>query len=168
MKERARLDEQADMLLGHYAQVVNLVGRKRYNGMIVFLEKWDSQKQFFEARLKDGYTTLKLPFANQQLVDEELLEDEQDEDIVAVDVESNNIPYEADGQTKVIDRHAHMQTSSGQWRKVDAYGNFYVSTSERPEHCVITMWKEWQRSNAAIRRRGLTEMKRLVDENATL
>ena len=61
-----------------------------------------------------------------------------------------------------------MQTASGQWRKVDAYGNLYVSSSKRPEHCVITMWKEWQRSNAAIRRRGLTEMKRLVDENATL
>ena len=111
---------------------------------------------------------LKLPFAKQQLVDEELLEDDRGDDFDAADIEKKNIPYEADGQTKVIDRHAHIQTSSGQWRKVDAYGNFFVNASKRPEHCVITMWKEWQRSNAAIRRRGLTEMKKLVDENATL
>ena len=81
--------------------------------------------------MKDGYTILKLPFANQQLVDEELLEDEQGEAFEAVDVERKNIPYEADGQTKVIDRHPHMQTSCGQWTKVDAYGSSYVNTSHK-------------------------------------
>lgn len=101
-------------------------------------------------------------------MDAVLVEEDDGDDITADDVDRKNIPYEADGQTKVIDRLPHMQTSSGQWRKVDAYGYFYVITSKRPEHCVITMWKEWQRSNASIRRRGLTEMKKLVDENATL
>lgn len=102
------------------------------NLVIIFLEKLNTEKQFFEARLKDGCAMLKLLFANQQLVDEELLEDERIEDFEAADVEKKNIPYEADGQTKVIDRHAHMQTSSGQWRKFDAYGNFFVNTSKGP------------------------------------
>ena len=168
-KGRAKLDEQAINLFGHYAQVINLVGRKRYNGTIVFLEKWNTEQRFFEARIRDGYTMLRLPFANQQRVDEESLEDEKHEDLNEADVVKRNIPYEADGQTKVIDKVPHMQTTNGHWRKVDAYGNFFVVTSKRPEHCVISMWKEWQRSNMSIRRRGLTEMKKLVDENdATL
>lgn len=55
LAKRAQLDAQASTLLGHYAQVINLVGRKRYNGTTVFLEKWDSQRQLFEARMKDCY-----------------------------------------------------------------------------------------------------------------
>lgn len=80
---------------------------------------------------------LKLPFANQQLVDAELIEENQEDDFAAADVDKKNIPYEADGQTKTIDRLPHMQTAGGQWGKVDAYGNFYVSTSKRPEHVLI-------------------------------
>ena len=78
---------------------------------------------------------LKLPFANQQLVDEKTLEDEQEDVLSEADVANKNIPYEADGQTKTINKLLHMQTIGGQWRKVDAYGNFFVRTSKRPEHC---------------------------------
>ena len=119
MQQRAALDEQAEKLLGHYAQVVNLVGRKSHNGSVVFLEKWDREKQVYEARLRKGYMVLKLPFANQQLVDETTLDDEQEPDLGEIEVAKQNIPYEADGQTKTINKLPHMQTTSGQWRKVD-------------------------------------------------
>ena len=52
------------------------------------------------------------------------------------------IPLENDGVTRIIGAQKYRHTATGIWRKVDAYGNFFLQTSERPDHIVNSMWKE--------------------------
>ena len=63
-----------------------------------------------------------------------------------------------DGRTKIICPHRFMQTTAGYWRKVDAFGHFFLQSSKRPEYVISAMWREMQRHSKATQKRAVAEM----------
>ena len=64
--------------------------------------------------------------------------------------------------TRIIGTQKYRQTAAGIWRKDDAYGNFFLQTSKRPDYIVNSMWKEMQRQNRLTEMRGLEAMNKIV------
>ncbi len=51
-----------------------------------------------------------------------------------------------DGVTRVVDGRHYRQTANGRWREVNkTYGDFFKSTSKRPEGVVRGMWNTIKR-----------------------
>ena len=75
------------------------------------------------------------------------------------------IPLEKDGMTRIIGSQKYRQTAAGIWRKVDAYGNFFLQTSKRPDYIVNSMWKEMQRQNRLTEMWALEAMDKIVQAN---
>ena len=155
------MNKSARALTGRKARIVNLPGKNNLNGVLVELDFWNEENQMFEVRAEKTKMMLKIDLKYLIVLepeDEEIAEYKCDE-------KPDVIPLENDGMTRIIGTQKYRQTVAGIWRKVDAYGNFFLQTSKRPDCIVNSMWKEMQRQNRLTDMRGLEAMNRIVQAN---
>ena len=115
----------------------------------------------FEVRIEDTKVMLKLDMQNLISLDPE---DEMTAELRELGKPAE-IPLENDGMTRIIGSQRYRQIKAGIWRKVDAYGNFFVQSSKRPDYIVNSMWKEMQRQNRRTEMRALEAMDTIVQAN---
>ena len=68
--------------------------------------------------------------------------------------------------TRIIGDQSYRQTKSGIWRKVNAFGEFFLQTSKRPDYVLTGWWKQMQRQSAAVQKRGLATLEQILQKNA--
>ncbi len=71
-----------------------------------------------------------------------------------------------DGVTRVVDDRHSRQTANGRWREVNkTFGDFFKSTSKRPEGVVRGMWNTIKRQGKQRQEKALLEMNRILARN---
>lgn len=96
------------------------------------LDFWNEDNQMFEVRAEQTKVIFKTDLKYLIPLDPE---DEAGAELTCKDT-PEIIPLEKDGMTRIIGAQSYRQTAAGIWRKVDAYGNLFLQTSNRPDYIV--------------------------------